>query len=823
MRTFAAILFATTWCVAALSDGWRTYEVYQPTVTRHDVINARDHPHKYNHCATIAWFQDRWFCLWGSNTHPDEHAPGQRVFFSTSRDGKTWSPIEMPFSSEKHSENPVRYPTGKGHQWQPNLALVNGELWGIWNQGGSVRDFRGSAGRTEDMRGLYFSRLKRSDGKWINRRLEWDGLACPNMEGQSYYIASTQNPYRLRSGRVLAPVTLYATSGRASDAPPKVEDWWGRKKINSVIYTDDNGKTWRLSPGCTTPGFSWIQWEPTVWEQPDGTVMMFARNNTNWGLGHVSPTSGEYLLWSFSKDGGATWAPHRFVPMESVCSRMHVVPLDGRGVWAATHPQDDFTGRRCVMVHNDAPGALYPWATARRNLALFFTRGSGIDFVAGNTLTGIEPEVAYPQMWRHGDTLAVCYTQNNGAPRSIRVALVNPLPEQGRYYLFPRSNDSSAGARPRRIGNAWSFIKEQRIATRSPVNPGADGFSFGAWLQSKASGVILDTRPDSPSSGFVIMLRSKVSDSPAGQQRVVTPVLNLASPKQEFGADLPLNRAGQWHYLGVTVNNRTGEALFCVDGTNSIVRFQAPVSLSGATAHIGGKRPAKSQLSGFTGDMRFVAVYAGGQLGPEEHGWLHNQFAKELGRPELPSVVAPRERPLLWMNPRDEDAFDRDFILPAEDDRGGSEVVTLDGLRALCVRDQGSVGVDLDENDRDRGDKVALRFRFRIERGASHTLCTVGDFNQPARLLARAGQIFLCAGKSEKRCGNVRADGWTTVSLETWRDRARASVGEEDMVEVEHHPVATWVYLGEGFPEYGKYPGTRFLVDISSINTRVER
>jgi len=314
-----------------------------------------------------------------------------------------------------------------------------------------------------------------------------------------------------------------------------------------------------------------------------------------------------------------------------------------------------------------------------------------------------------------------------------------------------------------------------------------------------------------------------VSDSPAGQQRVVTPVLNLASPKQEFGADLPLNRAGQWHYLGVTLNNRTGEALFCVDGLTTTARFHGPVLLKGATAHIGGKRPAKSQLAGFTGDMRFVAVYAGGQLGPEEHEWLHNQFAKELGRPELPSAVAPRERPLVWMSPRDAEAFDRNFILPTEDDRGGSEVVTFDGLRALRVRDQGSVGVDLDVNHRDRGDKVVLRFRFRIERGAKHTLCTVGDFNQPARLVARAGQVFLCAGKTEKCCGNVSPGGWTSVSLETWRDRARASVGDGDMVEVEHRPVATWVYLGEGFPEYGKYPGTRFLIAIASVNTSVER
>jgi hypothetical protein len=61
------------------------------------------------------------------------------------------------------------------------------------------------------------------------------------------------------------------------------------------------------------------------------------------------------------------------------------------------------------------------------------------------------------------------------------------------------------------------------------------------------------------------------------------------------------------------------------------------------------------------------------------------------------------------------------------------------------------------------------------------------------------------------------------VSLETWRDRTRASVGDGEMAEIRHRPVATWLYLGEGFPEYGKYPGTRFLVDIDSVGARVER
>ena len=498
MRAVVCVLFygfLAASSPAAETDDWRSYEVYQPTITRHAVIDARSHAHKYNHCSTIAWFQDRWFCLWGSHVPMGEHTPGQRMVFSTSHDGRAWTPIERLFSNEKYCENSVPYPEGKGHQWQPNLGVVEDELWVLWNQGGGTHDFRGPDGtRSKDLRGLYFSRLNDADGKWVNRRIEWDGQIWPTVDGQQYYLNTTQNLYRLRSGRVLAPVTLRAANGRADDAPENVSGWWSVEKRNAVIYTDDLGETWHLSSGCVTPGFSWIQWEPTVWEQPDGSVMMFARNNTNWQLGHGKPASGEYLLWSISRDQGQTWTPHRHVPLESVCSRMHVAPLDGRGVWNPATPDDDFTGRRYVMVHNDAPGGEYSWAAARNNLALFFARGGGFDFVAGNGFSGHQPRSCYPQMWRHDNTLAVSYTTSESDSRSIYVALISPLPEPDRYYLFPRMNDVPRPARPERNGNAWAFHDGQHVAMRELVDPGKNGLSFGAWVRDRGTGMVLDTR-----------------------------------------------------------------------------------------------------------------------------------------------------------------------------------------------------------------------------------------------------------------------------------------------------------------------------------------
>ena len=808
--------------LAVASDDWRSYEVYRPNITRHAVIDARTHAHKYNHCSTIAWYQDRWFCLWGSHVPVSEHSPGQRMVFSTSRDGRTWAPIERLFSHDKYCENPVHYPEGKGHQWQPNLGVVDDELWVLWNHGGSVHDFRAADGtRSKDLRGLYFSRLKRAGGKWGNRRIEWDGQIWPTVDGKQYYMASTQNLYRLRSGRVLAPVTLWEGRQRAEDAPESVSGWWAAEKHNAVIYTDDLGETWHLSSTCQTPGFSWIQWEPTVWEQPDGSVMMFARNNTNWALGHPKPTSGQYLLWSISRDQGETWTPHRYVPLESVCSRIHVAPLDGHGVWEPATPEDVFTGRRLVMVHNDAPGAVYSWGAARTNLALFFARGGGFDFVAGNNISAHQPRVCYPQMWRQDDTLAISYTTSTPDARSIYVALVTPLPKPDRHYLFPRFNDVPRLARPEREDNAWAFHGGQHVAMRKAVDPGKEGFSFGAWVRDRGTGMILDTRGNN--GGFNIMIQSN-SIGDKGSERQRRPAVCMLTKPHVFGPSLPLKPQGGWHYIGLTADNRTGEAVFYIDGQTETVRFEAPVprSLEGVAPHIGAKSLPASMVPGLTGDIRFAALYAGPEFSPQHHRWLYNQFAEELGRPKLDGAAEPACSPIMWMDPSDESAFERDFVVPTAEPRGGSDVVTKDGREVLRLRDHGSVGVELDENQRRRGDRVFLRFRFQTESGDEHTLCTVGDFNQPARLVVRNGQTYLCTAKSETPSGRVNSHGWTTVSIETHGDVTRASVGEGSTVEVHHKPEATWIYLGDAYPKYNHFPGTRSLLDVESVQTRVE-
>ena len=147
----------------------------------------------------------------------------------------------------------------------------------------------------------------------------------------------------------------------------------------------------------------------------------------------------------------------------------------------------------------------------------------------------------------------------------------------------------------------------------------------------------------------------------------------------------------------------------------------------------------------------------------------------------------------------------------------------VDGTDVLRFAGEGSAGVDLDENRRERGDRVELAFRFRIESGDTHVLCTVGDANQPARLVHRKGSLWMEAGDEKHPCGQVRKEGWTSVVLTSGGVGSTAAVASGEPVVVKHKPVATWTYLGQGYRTGIVPPPARFVVDVASVRSRVRR
>ncbi len=766
----------TLTCATLLATGpWRSYEVYQPEIERHFVVNTHAQSLKYNHDSSIAWFEDRWFCLWNANEPPNEGKPGQLNYVSTSRDGEHWASPLAVFATEECSVNPI--PCPKGTQWQPNLIVVDGELWAVWSQ--NSRD---------EHTGCYVSKLSDPDGKWRNERLLWDGNDRPEIDGQRWRLFPTQNPCRLRSGRVLAPVTMMGA--QAADAPAGLSNaWWGTEKRDSVLYTDD-GHTWHVSHGAVQPERTWAQWEPTVWQLPDGTVMMFARNNDHRARQDEGPGPAEMLLWSKSSDDGETWTPHEYVPLETVASRMHVIPVGGE---------------RFMMVHNDWPAGEF--VSDRLNLALFFTRGAGIDFVAGPGLTADELVVAYPQMWVLDGRLAVSYSQGRQF-RSVKVAFVEPLPDPNRFYLFPRTN-TPTGPVPTKVNGTLAFNGAQHLATRDPIHLSQDGFSLGAWVRSEGGGTLLDNRSTQPAGGIVWGIRG------------LEPYVYLGTVEHNVQSSLTVDSSG-WTYTGVSIDNLRGKATFFVGTKSQTVKFTAPSPrpFQGGTAFVGHKRLETSRVAPFSGQIRRMAVYGNTRLNPSEHAWLINESAEEFGQPKQPEASRPEDSPILWLDPADESLLADAFDMPAVYEPA-AEVAIVDGREVLRIRGDASAGVDLDPNNRRRGDRVEIEFRFHVENGDRQVLTTVGDANQPARVVVEQGTVSLRSAEETVRLGTVSVDEWSTLRLETSGNVTRAWLNDSRSATVEHHPVATWLYLGEGYPDHGTPTESSVVIDIGSVRSRV--
>jgi hypothetical protein len=494
------------------------------------------------------------------------------------------------------------------------------------------------------------------------------------------------------------------------------------------------------------------------------------------------------LLDAESHDGGATWSESVPVPLETVCSRMHVIPAGGD---------------RFLMTHNDWPAGRF--VADRRNLALFSVRGSSTQFVAGPGYTEQEPCVCYPHLWLHDDAVWVSYSQGT-VVRSIKVARISPLPKPDRYYLFPRTNFEAAG-NPSPVAGALAFRGHQWLETRGIPDPGTDGFSFAAWVRAEAAGVLWDSRRPDSRAGFVVAL----THGPAGLQ----PYVFLKTPERNVVAQdisLPL---GAWAYVGVTVDVRQGTAAFWCDGRGQTVKFTLPAaSLCGASAYVGQKRFEASSLAGLTGDLRHLRLYAGPTLTAENHAWLKAQWA---GTP-VENAQEPAAAPIVNVDAAQEGALVRDFV-PAPPPTDEVRVENTAEGAVLYLRGETSAGVDLDENVRSRGDLVELELLFRTESSAQTVLCTVGDGNDPARVVLSGGRASLRTKQGEKDCGALRADAWNRLRLTTRGTQTTAQINDGAGQTVEHHPVGTWLYLGQGYRE-GK-AGGEVRILVASVRTRV--
>ncbi len=732
--------------------GWRSYAVYQPRIERAIIVDATAQPLRYNHDSSVAWFGDRWFCVWNANTVPAEGAPGQLNYRSTSRDGLTWSAPSPAFSDPGCCMNPV--PCPKGTQWQPNLLVVGNQLWCLWSQNSK-----------DEHNGCYLSVLASPDGLWTNRLLTWEGNSNPIIDGKPFRLFPTQNPVRLSTGRVLAPVTMMGP--RSASAPSGKSGWQWLEKRNSVLFSDDEGTRWQVSPGTTLPGLDWRQWEPTVCEQPDGSVLMFARNNLIPSLEPAAITPEQTLTWSASHDGGATWSPHAYVPLQTVVSRMHVL----------RQPHAD----RFLMIHNDWLSGTF--GADRRNLALFVNRGGGIDFTAGIGLTASEPEVAYPQMDFQDDSLLFSYSQGPCGLRDIRAVRVSPLPDPNRLYLYPRSNLPAA---PQCVITNGALLLSGGLSLKCRTAPAVSSKSLSAeaWVNPADDGVLFDNR--GPAGGFVWGISGVC-------------FVHLGEPAKNIRSTLPVPR-DHWSRVGLALDYPKGEVRFSVNGQSELVTFKpGRRSLSGTTATLFGANPKASSLTAFEGAIRSLTLDATNRLFDASDPTAFTPYggsyetAASLGsetsaRTAMPSSVVCSE---------------------------------TDGHPVLRLIGAASAGVELEANERAAGDAVEFEFGFLLERGINGTLCTLGDANQPARVIVRGSDILLAKEGALSPCGKVTPGAWQRLSISSSANLTQVTLGTHAPAELRHMPQATWLYLGEGYRPAAPTHDTSFRIDVQTVRSRI--
>jgi hypothetical protein len=549
------------------------------------------------------------------------------------------------------------------------------------------------------------------------------------------------------------------------------------------------------------PGRDKAQWEPSVVEQPGGEVRMIARNTMEPSPSAVQILS-ESLVTATSHDGGKTWSSLETVPIESVSQRPQVSRMD------FDHRQPPGENSRFIALHADNRQVLGPGnARDRQPLSLYFNRGGGFAFEAGNTFTGDEVVTHYPQMWREGNKLLVSYTRGVGLS-GIKVAHIEPLPDPDRYYLFPRSRATPDSPCPKVAGHSMRFFQNQSVVSKAIPKLGAEGFSAVAWLRSDIHGNILDTFDAGKTQGFNwAIINGRASFQASGKGRVQPDHAHM--------------RLASWSLMGLTVDIKNHEVRFFVDGTQV---GQRPLHSIGASV-VSGERatlfgPANGN-PGMLGEIRYLALTPS-PMNSDEHLAFYNAFAQELKGSGINGPAAPLPTPVLEFDPAQPERLARQFDFPPDIKDGLVESAVSENRRVLRFHGEIAAGLDLDHYDRSRGDSVSLRFRFKHLTGTRYVIGTMGDSRVPVRLVNEDGTIYLRGQNIRETCGPVVA-GWNTISIETGGDITTASLNGAEAKQATHHPKGTWIYLGQGYRE-GNYPvDSAFEIDVSSVATRVQK
>ncbi len=402
----------------------RTYEYYQPQVTDRVIYNGTfgSGEFAYNHMVSLEHFRGKYYAVWGANAATNrEGQPGQINVLSTSDDFINWTqPVDL--AGPENSVVPVLAPDEVF--WQPELLNIRDEeLICLWSYG-KERDTKPSGrnwGNPKTGKGLYLSRLSAEPGaKWRHEKI----MDLVTIEGKTFAPFASQNPFLCSTGRILAPLTLVHDARK-----PGVMDGGSSKDLiimmNACAYSDDDGKTWKLSNPISRVDDSFAQWEPHFWEEADGTIRGIMRNFDSPPNRNLPPVQRQLTVAGGSSQKGSELIfreEPQFAYLETGRTRSQVFRSEN--------------GHRYVLLSGDA----FTPQGARNQLALYFSRTGKMDFVAGPRYSPRFVYATYSQGLAHDGKILAAYTttENKHQVWRILAAEISPAPKDDTYYIWSR-------------------------------------------------------------------------------------------------------------------------------------------------------------------------------------------------------------------------------------------------------------------------------------------------------------------------------------------------------------------------------------------------
>ena len=291
---------------------------YKPVkgVVHSPVFKATMETGGYNHHAKIVHFKNKFYAMW-SNHKYGEDGPGQKIYYSSSDDGKKWTPFKLLFSS-MHKEAPWG---NVGINLSAQKWLVqNGKLYAQAWCGETVGWSDRNRSATKKKRSKKFCFAVRKKYRPLFREVYPDGKLGPVAsfrpeelpkdilvkvaDAQKVYPGLQLEKSPLRLGK------LIKSSKRRMCEPT----WFKNKDGEYVILFRDDSYSHRKWVAYSKDGKKWTALKPTnIPDSPSASISLTLDDGTILLIGnHMAPEfdkdkprhfGRDPLMVSISKDG----------------------------------------------------------------------------------------------------------------------------------------------------------------------------------------------------------------------------------------------------------------------------------------------------------------------------------------------------------------------------------------------------------------------------------------------------------------------------------------------------------------------------------------